>query len=759
MVSWYGELVLAAPDTHPLRDPGLSPDPLTPIANFFDTLDHGTENVEVQLNLWPIPPDRVRRHRTRQIDALKKQQVPGTKDSSAPNLKWLEGTVSTVNAAFTVLIAAEAPTVARAQSLVTEAATQFTAYSNGQLQGLVYDAGRYRTRRAQKRLAARFRQPIAAAARPRRWLPADTLAGILKPATAKCEGEILRGNPLAGLPPRDILHFDASALRDGLSEPSAELIPWGIDQYRPDRVLAVAEEDTYFTWTGGTSGYGKTETTMARFVYLARAGHGCLLLDPHSDAVEKVKPYLTPVADRVVELALDRVDPERVVTWNPFDVPSVAAEYAAADSTPAADPTAAQWQQEIAAARDVICGMYFGYMGWEDNKQTRAVPMLTAAVTALLNVVPSLPREDRPTLFTVLDILNPYNEGFRDAVTSRLVERLQSSYWTTQFDNESKDAWIAPTRPLSTFAANPLLRAVVGSSVAGFRMAELMDARKVVLVKIGGGQEQKKFLASMVLHDVIAAMFARRTRPPDERSTFHVFCDEAPDYDGPVAGKLEEAINQCRKYGLRLHLISQYIDGIAERTKEALTANRTHLMTSSSNPSTARWFVSATASGLHQDAVIRLPRYHFVTEVAQGGLRRPPFNCAGMTMSQLFGPPAPAEEVAELQATIDTNSRLKPTGRVAELFDTLPERVKHRLALLPAPSVDGGEGWDRAAAHADSAYFDAQVPGGDDPVVGGTDGNGGPPDVGTPPAAEQEEEEGEDDAFSRRFTENLDVQW
>ena len=134
-------------------------------------------------------------------------------------------------------------------------------------------------------------------------------------------------------------------------------MPWGLDpdHTKPgqERVLVVSEPDTLFTWTGGKSGFGKSETTMARFLYLARAGHGCLFLDPHSDSVNKLKPYLGPVADRVAEIALDSSQPEQIAAWNPFDLPS--------EWSPDCDVTPAEWRTQMGAAEALIHDTYFGF--------------------------------------------------------------------------------------------------------------------------------------------------------------------------------------------------------------------------------------------------------------------------------------------------------------------------------------------------------------------------------------------------------------
>ena len=679
---WYGELTLLAGDYLRLRDPGLEPDPLSPVAHFFSTLDHERgEDVKFVLDFWPIDPVRLVAYRKRQLDSVKRGRIDLDKD----DLKWLEGTTSAINVAFRWLIKAEAPSRRRARELVSQAATLFVAYTNGTKQALVL-AKRARVR---QRKYARWCEARPGETRAPRsgWIPAETLGGIIKPASRMVEGAVLRSASLVGLPPRDLGQFEAVDLREGRIAPNPAWIPWAAHPHHStpgrERILVVSERDTNFTWTGGRSGFGKSATSEARFVYLARAGHGCLFLDPHSDAVNELKPYLAPVADRVVELALDSSQPTEIAAWNPFDLPSEWTR--GGDEIPAS-----QWRAEIGAAEALIRDMYFGYQRWHETKETRAGPMFAKAVSALLNVCPLLPRELRPTLFNVIDMLQPDDYvGFRKAVVGALTSEMDKRWWNTSFERESGGD-LVPARPLEYLLKSPLIRSYVGSSVAGYRMSELMDQKKVVLVRLGGnGQREREFLASVVVYDILTAMRQRRDNPDvASRSTFHVFLDEVPDYDEPLGNALRDAINQYRKFGLRVHLISQYIDAMQKSTKGALAANRTHLMSSVCDQGTARWFLKETGNGkMPTDVLTNQSRYSFVTEVSQKGDARPLFNCGGLTLETLFGSPP---NVPGLQERIDQNSNLRSTANTARDLESRPKDIAKELEKVQRSGEKAG---------------------------------------------------------------------
>ena len=669
---WYGSLRLAADDCFRLRDPGLEPDPLSPLSLFMGTLDREQgERVKLAADFWPVDPPKVVRRRKRQLEMVKSGRVELDREEQ----RWLEATCWEDNVAFRILVRAEAPTTRRAREIVTKAAWQFGAFTNGTKQSFTLDKRWLRQRMFARWFAS---GPSTTRAPASGWVPMSALRGLIKPPTRHCAGRVLRSAPLTGLRPRGLQHFEAADLRAGRIQPRRGWMPWGLDpdHTKPgqERVLVVSEPDTLFTWAGGKSGFGKSETTMARFVYLARAGHGCLFLDPHSDAVNKLKPYLGPVADRVVELALDSSQPEQIAAWNPFDLPS--------EWSPDCDVTPAEWRTQMGAAEALIHDTYFGFQRWHETKETRAGPIFNKAVSALLHASPLLSRENRPTLFSVIDMLDPDDRsGLRAAVIPTIPSK-DRDFWERKFARES-GADLVPTRPLENLVKSPLIRSFVGSSVASYRMADLINDNKIVLVRIGGdGTRDKEFLASVIVYDVLTAMKQRRdildvnSRPP-----FHLFLDEVPDYDAPLGNALRNAINQSRKFGLRVHLISQYIDAMQPGTKGALAANRTHLMSSACDQKTATWFLKETASELPADALTKQARYTFMSEVSQDGHYRPLFNCGGLTIDMLFG--QPPGHVDGLQQQIDANSGLRPTRDTAERLETLPKRIAKELAANP----------------------------------------------------------------------------
>ena len=136
-----------------------------------------------------------------------------------------------------------------------------------------------RRRGFDRRLATGLHRPAK-----RSVLTAREVAGFLKPPNAHCVSEnVVRSGTLLPAPP---------ALPE-FKEGDADLIPLGrVGGEGGTTLVGARAADTFFTYIAGRSRYGKTETAIAQFVHLIRCGHGGLFLDPHGDALRRIRPYL-----------------------------------------------------------------------------------------------------------------------------------------------------------------------------------------------------------------------------------------------------------------------------------------------------------------------------------------------------------------------------------------------------------------------------------------------------------------------------------
>ena len=130
------------------------------------------------------------------------------------------------------------------------------------------------------------------------YVSAREVAGLPKPPTVHCSTpEVTRLGPAVYPAPKSLPTFTGQR----------DVVPLGrVEDERGARRVGLRLEDSFFTYTARRSRWGKTELAITQFLHLVRSGHGGLFLDPHEDAIARIKSCLTEpqFAERVIELDL-----------------------------------------------------------------------------------------------------------------------------------------------------------------------------------------------------------------------------------------------------------------------------------------------------------------------------------------------------------------------------------------------------------------------------------------------------------------------
>jgi hypothetical protein len=328
-------------------------------------------------------------------------------------------------------------------------------------------------------------------------LTAREVAGFLKPPTVHCLGEnVLRSGTLLPAPPK-LPTFE---------EAEDDLIPLGrIAGESGERVVGVRIADTFFSYVAGRSRYGKTETAVAQFVHLVRSGHGGLFLDPHADALERIRPYLgdPAVARRVVEADLSAARPESLPGWNLFELSG--GEGATAESRV-----------------EAIVDAFASTLQWGEQS-TRAVNLTTQAAGALAAIAPLLPAELAPTIFQLPTLLS--NERWRAAVLPFLPKASQG-FWIDRFPLLAQEAITPLTNLVDRLRHSTPISALLGQSQSTYRVREAMDSGQIVLACPSAGGTRERLLSNLLLFDLLHAARTRAELAPTRRRPFWVFLDE-----------------------------------------------------------------------------------------------------------------------------------------------------------------------------------------------------------------------------------------
>lgn len=630
------ELVLARPSVEPLARLGPKPDPLQPFAAAIGRLRSG-EAVSVCVDLLPASGfrgTRLRRRLRREARRIHGERQDwssllngeGRRRGRPDPDEQVErrGAVQAVDAKLRdsgelfeaqILLRSEAPTRGRAEATMKgllaafrpmAARNRFRA-SGLPIPGLAFLGSDFPLRR--RGFDRRFASGRFGPAR-KTILAARELAGFLKPPTVHCgERNVLRSGVLLS-PPPDLPTFEES--RD-------DLIPLGrISSESGERIVGVQTADTFFTYIAGRSRYGKTETAIAQFVHLVRAGHGGLFLDPHGDGLERVAPYLDGIAaERIVRIDLGPgSSPAAQPGWNLFELGGRAGE--------------------SEARVEAIVDAFASALEWGE-RSTRAINLTTQAASALARIAEKLDPDLAPTIFQIPTLLS--DAEWRRAVLPFL-SRADQRFWTDRFPLLATEAITPVTNMVDRLRASSSIAALLGQSRSTYRVREAMDAGKIVLACPGAGGTRDRLIANLLLFDLLHAARGRAELAPAHRKPFWVFLDEVQSYDGAASGNLAALLEQSAKFGLRAVILNQNPERLSSATLNALTTNRSHLLASTLNSHAASLLTKEWGGQPNPSALTKLERYRFVAQVTFRGSLSAPFALGGVQVEDVVKKPA-----------------------------------------------------------------------------------------------------------------------
>jgi hypothetical protein len=490
----------------------------------------------------------------------------------------------------------------------------------------------------------RFRTGLYRPAR-RGIVSAREFAGWLKPPTVHCVAEnVLRSGALVA-PPPPLDHFDGQA----------SLIPIGrVQTESGEQVVGVRAAETFFSYIVGRSRYGKTELAVSQFIHLARSGEGGLFIDPHADALERIKPYLTEpgVRERVVEINLGGgVADARQPGWNVLGM---------------GGGGGLDREGRVEAVVDAFASA----LRW-DERNSRALNVTTQAAQALASIAAVLPPELSPTIFQLPTFLS--DEDWRRAVLPEL-PRAARQFWIERFPRLAIEAITPVTNLVDRLRASSSITALLGQSRSTFNARAAMDRGLIVLFCPGAGGTRDRLTACLAVFDFLHAAKGRADTPPEQRRRFWLFCDEVQTYDGAAGGNVAGLIEQTAKYGIRACLLNQNPERLSPDTLNAVTTNSSHIQATALNARAAGLIAKEWGGRPNPSALTGLPRFRFLSQVTHGGEVSRPFAVSGVQAEELFGPGEPAA-VAELESAIDATAGRRPAADVLAELDTLDDRI------------------------------------------------------------------------------------
>lgn len=670
------ELRLARPSSLPLAHLPLSPDPLQSFAGVLSRLDSKREQAQVVVDLLPASTRGRRRVRARLLAQAKRQpqdldavlwasgsaagrRLPAEMVRERAIREQIASKLLEHEPVFElqILLRCSSPLAGHAVGCMQGLLACFDSMSAAnslrvvgvRLPGVAFLGSDLPGRRGW--FEQRLRTGLFAPARRRCYVTAREIAGLLKPPSVRCAAaEVLRLGPAVYPPPKTLPTFRGQP----------ELLPLGRVQGEQDaRRIGLHLQDSFFTYVCGRSRWGKTELALTQFLHLVRSGHGGLFLDPHHDAVKRVKSVLTEpeFAQRILEV--DLLGPharQAQPGWNLFAARGL-------------DPDAAERRVEA------IVDSFASALQWGE-RNNRALTITTQAAAALIELAQVLPDGCQPTMFQIPTLLgNP--DWLAVALPHLSMPRRQ--FFTERFPRLSEEAITPVTNLIDRLRASSPLAALFGAQASTYDIRRAMDQGRIVLACPGADGARDRLVANLLVFDLLHAAKSRALLPPDQRRPFYVFLDEIQVFDGASNGTLAGLLEQTAKYAIRGFLLNQNPERLTKDTLNALTTNRSHLISTALNSRAAGLIAQEWGGDPPATAITSLPRQTFIAQVTLAGELTRPFKFSTESVQDAFPDAYNPDALTQIQPIIDQASNRASVKQTITELDTLDKRIQEHL--------------------------------------------------------------------------------
>jgi hypothetical protein len=325
---------------------------------------------------------------------------------------------------------------------------------------------------------------------------------------------------------------------------------WYYSENKDEFQLArIAEKDrATHLYVVGATGTGKTKFLEYLIKQDIEKGNGFGVIDPHGDLIEDVKGLLIlqyspndpEITDKVI--LIDPTDPIFTVTFNPLEK---------MDGVPLAE----QANELICAFRKI----------WSDSWGVRMEDLMRNSLIAL--------GEAGLTLIELPAFLS--NRAVRQGVLEKVSHPLAKEYFR-RFDtitDRSQITWIEPVmNKINAFFSDERIRHIFSSSKSSFNLREIIDSKKILLVKLNKGKlkDSAGLLGSLLMAQVQMAAFSRSDIPQNKRTPFYLYIDEFQNF---ASESFSVVLSEARKYGLSLIMAHQTLAQIPEELRSLILGN------------------------------------------------------------------------------------------------------------------------------------------------------------------------------------------
>ena len=301
----------------------------------------------------------------------------------------------------------------------------------------------------------------------------------------------------------------------------------------------------------GQTGTGKTHFMRNMIVQDIAAGNGICFIDPHGDTAEELLGCIPP--NRIKD----------VIYFNPGDV---------------ARPMGMnmlEFDPNYPEQKTFVINELLEIFNKLYDMKTSGGPMFEQYFRNATGLV----MEDPESGNTLLEINRVFvDKKFRDYKLSRCNNPLVKTFWRDVAEKAGGDASLQNIVPyisskFDSFLSNEVMRPIVSQEKSAFKLRDVMDNRKILLINLSKGrlgELNSSLIGLIMVGKILMAAFSRADQAASERKDFFLYADE---FQNVATATIETILSEARKYRLGLIIAHQFIGQLEDDIKDAVFGN------------------------------------------------------------------------------------------------------------------------------------------------------------------------------------------
>lgn len=381
----------------------------------------------------------------------------------------------------------------------------------------------------------------------------------------------------------------------------------GVNKFRGSETKAflTKEDRLRHLYIIGQTGTGKTYFMKNLIMQDIEDGHGVCFIDPHGSDIEDV---LSRIPDHRMEdvIYFDPSNTKQVMGLNMLEFDARFPE------------------QKTFVINELFSIFQKLYSGTPESMGPAFEQYFRNATALVL--------EDPSTGSTMLDISRVLVDAtYREVKLSRSKNPVVNQFWreiATKAQGEASLQNIVPyiTNKFDIFTANDIMRPIIAQQQSSFRMREVMDSRKILLVNLSKGKLgdiNANLLGMILVGKILMAALSRVDALASDLPPFYLYIDE---FQNITTDSISAILSEARKYKLSLNIAHQFIAQLEQGIRDSVFGNVGSMAIFRVGAEDAEYLESQLTPTFEKQDIMNIENANAYLKILANGVPQKPFS-------------------------------------------------------------------------------------------------------------------------------------